>query len=275
MLIVDEKQLIDELKKYNFFHIIKLTENLSTSGDPDAVPIQDVALRALRTIDLKDKRVLDIGCRDGLFSFEAEKLGAREVIGIDNDLSLGAVNLLIPYLKSNVKMYELNLMDLTPETFGMFDVVIFAGVLYHLRYPFWALKRIKDVLHEGGKLIVETAINLDDNSRAMLFCPLASDSPYGITNCTFFNIKGLVDTLSSLELVTHETELLYTPKMSNSTNLLSTVKSRIKSLKLVKPYIKPYVDRLTLVCSKQSQNEAALLNEYWNSTHNTFKEPLE
>jgi 2-polyprenyl-3-methyl-5-hydroxy-6-metoxy-1,4-benzoquinol methylase len=275
VLIVDEKQLIDELKKYNFFHIIKLTENLSTSGDPDAVPIQDVALRALRTIDLKDKRVLDIGCRDGLFSFEAEKLGAREVIGIDNDLSLGAVNLLIPYLKSNVKMYELNLMDLTPETFGMFDVVIFAGVLYHLRYPFWALKRIKDVLHEGGKLIVETAINLDDNSRAMLFCPLASDSPYGITNCTFFNIKGLVDTLSSLELVTHETELLYTPKMSNSTNLLSTVKSRIKSLKLVKPYIKPYVDRLTLVCSKQSQNEAALLNEYWNSTHNTFKEPLE
>ena len=272
---MDEKQLIDELRKYNFFHIINLTENISTSGDPDAVPIQDVALRALRTIDLKDKRVLDIGCRDGLFSFEAEKLGAREVIGIDNDLSLGAVNLLIPYLKSNVKMYELNLMDLTPETFGMFDVVIFPGVLYHLRYPFWALKRIKDVLHEGGKLIVETAINIDDNSRAMLFCPLASDSPYGVTNCTFFNVKGLVDTLSSMELVTHETELLYTPKLSTSTNFLSTIKTRIKSLNLVKPYIKPYVDRITLVCSKQSQNEATILNEYWNSTHNTFKEPLE
>lgn len=271
---MDEKQLIDELKKYNFFHIIKLTENISTAGDPDAVPIQDVALRALRTIDLKDKRVLDIGCRDGLFSFEAEKLGARQVIGIDNDLSLGAVNLLIPYLNSKVKMYELNLMDLTPETFGMFDVVIFPGVLYHLRYPFWALKRIKDVLHEGGKLIVETAINIDDNSRAMLFCPLASDSPYGVTNCTFFNVKGLVDTLSSMELVTHETELLYTPKLSNSTNFLSAIKTRIKSLNPVKPYIKPYVDRITLVCSKQSQNEATILNEYWNSTHNTFKEPL-
>lgn len=272
---MDENQLKDELKKYNFFHIIKLTENCATPGDTDAVPIQDMALRALRSIDVKDKRVLDIGCRDGLFSFEAEKLGAKEVIGIDNDLSLGAVNLLIPYLKSNVKMHELNVMDLTPETFGMFDVVIFPGVLYHLRYPFWALKRIRDVLHEGGKLIVETAIYMDDNSRAMLFCPIASDSPYGITNCTFFNIKGLVDTLSSLELVTQKTELLYTPKFSNSTNLLSSIKTRIKSLKLVKPYVKPYIDRVTIVCSKQSQNEATLLNEYWNSTHKTFKEPLE
>jgi SAM-dependent methyltransferase len=270
---MDENQLRDELKKYQFFHIINLTDNISTPGDADAVPIQNVALKALRSLDVKNKRVLDIGCRDGLFSFEAEKLGAQEVIGIDNDLSLGAVNVLISHFKSKVKMYEFNVNDLKPETFGMFDIVIFPGVLYHLRYPFWALKQIKEVLHEGGQLILETAVFMDDNSRAMLFCPIEADSPYGPTNCTFFNIKGLIDSLSSLELVTYSTELLYTQGWLKDKNLLSIIKSRIKALKLVKPYVKPYIDRATLVCSKKSQNEANILNEYWNSTHKSFNGP--
>ncbi len=258
---MDENQLRDELKKYAFYHIIKLTENLSTSGYEDYLPLQEIALRALRSLDLKNKRVLDIGCRDGLFSFEAEKLGAKEVIGIDNNLSLGAVNLLIPYFKSTVKMYELNVLDLKPETFGMFDVVIFPGVLYHLRYPFWALKLINNVLSEGGQLIIETAVFMDDNKRAILFCPIGSESPYEDTSCTFFNIKGLTDTLFSLGLVTQETELLYTKDPNRS--FLSFIKSRLKALKPVESHI----DRATLVCCKQAQPEARLLNEYWNSTH--------
>ncbi|HEY9707285.1 MAG TPA: DUF1698 domain-containing protein, partial [Oculatellaceae cyanobacterium] len=204
---MDENQLRDELKKYIFYHIIQLTENISTSGYEEYVPIQEVPLRALRSLNLKNKRVLDIGCRDGLFSFEAEKLGAQEVIGIDNDLSLGAVNVLIPHFKSNVKMYELNVVDLKPETFGMFDVVIFPGVLYHLRYPFWILKRIKDVLCEGGQLIIETAVLVDDNKQPILLCPIGSEGPYHeATSCTFFNIKGLTDTLTTLDLVTQSTE---------------------------------------------------------------------
>jgi SAM-dependent methyltransferase len=275
---MDENQLREELKKYNFYHIIQLTENLSTPGYEEFVPIQQMALKALKTLDLKNKRVLDIGCRDGLFSFEVEKLGAKEVIGIDNNLSLGAVNLLIPYLQSKVKMYELNVIDLKPETFGLFDVVILPGVLYHLRYPFWALKQIKDVLHEGGKLVIETSVYMDDNERPILFCPLASDeSHYGVTNCTFFNMKGLIDTLSSLELVTEKTELLYANQRKKNHSLLGMIKSQIKSLEIVKPFVKsqvnPYIDRATLVCQKQSQPEATVLNEYWNSTHKYYNNP--
>ncbi len=56
-----------------------------------------------------------------------------EVIGIDNDLSAGAVEVLLPYFKSKVQMHQFNLYDLTPETFGKFGIVIFPGVLYHLR----------------------------------------------------------------------------------------------------------------------------------------------
>lgn len=273
---MDEEQLGNELEKYTFYHIIKLTENLSTSGYEDYVPIQEVALGALRSLNLKNKRVLDIGCRDGLFSFEAEKLGAKEVIGIDNDLSLGAVNVLIPYFKSKVKMYELNVIDLTPETFGMFDVVIFPGVLYHLRYPFWVLKRIKDVLREGGQLLVETAVLRDDNKRALLFCPIGSEGPYQeATSCTFFNMKGLSDTLSTLDLVVQRTEFLSTQPRTqrrlNDNHLLSVIKSRLGSLRPVEPY----VDRVTLVCYKRSQVETTQVKDYWDSTHTLETQPVE
>jgi hypothetical protein len=102
---------------------------------------------------------------------------------------------------------------------------------------------------------------MDDNKRAILFCPIGSESPYEDTSCTFFNIKGLTDTLFSLGLVTQETELLYTKDPNRS--FLSFIKSRLKALKPVESHI----DRATLVCCKQAQHEARLLNEYWNSTH--------
>ena len=79
--------------------------------------------------DLNGKRVLDVGCRDGLYSFMAERRGAADVIGIDNDLSKAAVEVLIPYFGSAVRMHEMNLYELTAARFGTFDVLIFADVL--------------------------------------------------------------------------------------------------------------------------------------------------
>src|SRR5262249_46689676 len=153
-------------------------------------------------------RVLDIGCRDGLFCYEAEKLGAAEVIGFDNDPSPGATEFLIPFFNSKVAIHELNIYDLKPETFGRFDIVLFPGLLYHLRYPFWALKLVRDVLKEDGHLILETAIMVDSNDHAMLHCPIGSDSPYEPTSCTFFNMKGLTDTLQSLGLCVRNCDFL-------------------------------------------------------------------
>ena len=156
---------------------------------------QEKVLKVLRGLDLERKRILDVGCRDGLYSFEAEKRGAAEVIGIDNDLSDGAVNLLIPWFRSRVKMVEMNLLALTPATFSLFDVVIFAGVLYHLRFPFLGLNILRDVLTDGGILLLESAIFVDDNRHALLHCPTSADTPYDPTSVSFFNMKGLIDTL--------------------------------------------------------------------------------
>jgi SAM-dependent methyltransferase len=189
-----------QMQGLSFYHTIPLTPTVSTPGWPVVVPIVELTLGVLRDLDLRGKRVLDVGCRDGLFSFEAEKRGAAEVVGIDNDLSPGVTEFLIRYFRSRVRIHSLNLFDLRPETFGRFDVVIFPGVLYHLRYPFWALKLLNDVLVEGGQLLLETAVLADSNRHAMLFCPVGDDSPYEPTSCTFFNRKGLHDTLKSMGL---------------------------------------------------------------------------
>ena len=164
---------------------------------------------SLRELDFRGKRVLDIGCRDGLFCFEAERLGAAEVIGIDNDPSIPMREFLIPCLRSKVRLHELNLFDLRPETFGTFDIVIFPGVLYHLRYPFWALKLFRDVLAPDGTLVLETAVYADDNRLPLLHCPVGAEIPYEPTSCTFYNFKALKDTLHSLGFVVRCVDTLH------------------------------------------------------------------
>ena len=209
---MDETEIRAALTKYKFYHVIKLNESISTPGwtDPNTVDIINMVIKALRSLNLKGARVLDVGCRDGIFSFEAEKLGAREVFGIDNDLSRAAIEFLIPFFQSRVRMESLNMYDLTPSRHGMFDMICFSGVLYHLRYPFWGIKCLRDVLNEGGHLIIHTAIHVDDNKLANLFCPIGDECPGDDpTHCTNFNLKGLVDTLYSMGVTVHRVEYLW------------------------------------------------------------------
>src|SRR5690349_11730123 len=117
----DNIALQERLDAYSFYHCIRLNAEVVTKGNQNFIPQQKVVERALAQVPVAGNRVLDVGCRDGLFSFYAERLGAREVVGIDNDLSRGAVEVLIPHFGSNVQMFELNVYDLMPERFGLFD----------------------------------------------------------------------------------------------------------------------------------------------------------
>jgi len=120
---------------------------------------------------------LDIGCRDGLFSFKAESMVAGEVIGIDNDLSEPATQFLIPFFNSKIQMKQLNLYEILPDTFGLFDVVIFPGVLYHLRYPFWGLKVIRDITNIGAHLLIEPQFGTANLTKRCCFVQLAIHLP--------------------------------------------------------------------------------------------------
>lgn len=195
-------------EKYRFYHCIEVAPGVVTPGIEGYMRPQRVALEAMERIDFTGQRVLDVGCRDGLFGLEAERRGASEVIGIDSDLSRAAVEFIIPHLGSNLKMFEMNLYDLTPESFGLFDVVIFPGVLYHLRYPIWGLHRVVSVLRDGGTILIETGILDGLDEHALMYCPIGAESPYERSSVTFFNVKGLIDTLSSIGVTVDDIRFL-------------------------------------------------------------------
>ena len=108
--------------------------------------------------DAAGLRVLDVGCSDGFFSFEMERRGAA-VTAMDfvpEDYSGFAVSKRI--LGSRVEYRMENVYNLDPAEHGSFDVVLFLGVLYHLRKPLAALDALRSVTKEGGRLFLATLL---------------------------------------------------------------------------------------------------------------------
>jgi tRNA (mo5U34)-methyltransferase len=95
--------------------------------------------------DLSGKSVLDIGCNAGFYSMEMKRRGASRVVGIDSDerylaqARFAAETLGYDKIEfRNLSVYDVGALGET------FDLVIFMGVLYHLRHPLLAL----DLIHE-------------------------------------------------------------------------------------------------------------------------------
>ena len=90
--------------------------------------------------DLRGKRVLDIGTWDGWFAFEMERRGA-EVMAIDCWDNPRFRQMHAIY-NSRVDYRQFDMYELTPDRVGRFDIVLFMGVLYHLKHPLLALERV-------------------------------------------------------------------------------------------------------------------------------------
>lgn len=107
---------------------------------------------------LDNMRVLDVGARDGYFSFVAESRGA-EVLAIDSMAPhLTGFATASSLLGSSVEYKTLNVYDLNQEEVGTFDAIFFLGVLYHLRDPMLALDRLWAVAQPGATIWVESHV---------------------------------------------------------------------------------------------------------------------
>jgi tRNA (mo5U34)-methyltransferase len=90
--------------------------------------------------DLRGKRVLDVGAASGWNSFEMERRGA-DVVAVDC-VEFEEFKMARGLLGSKVDYRILDVDELTPDSVGRFDYVLFFGVLYHLRHPLLGLERI-------------------------------------------------------------------------------------------------------------------------------------
>ena len=185
-LMIDDRAEVERLiaEHGRWWHEIELAPGIVTPGDDSnrmKLPILDALGLPL---DLRGKRALDIGCSDGYFSFELEKRGAA-VTAIDfvPETYTGFATAR-KILGSGVDYRMDNVYNLTPEGYGSFDVVLFLGVLYHLRKPLAALDAIRSVMQRGAQLFVGTMLIdeyflLPDGSTTTLDAvnPLLKDVP--------------------------------------------------------------------------------------------------
>lgn len=112
-------------------------------------------------------RCLDVGIQEGMVSLLLERRGASEVVGYDRELRRGRLDLVQRALDSSFDLVGgMKLQDLTKaledEGRDPFDVVIFSGVLYHMFDPLGGLASVRGLVRDGGCLLIETAVALDD-----------------------------------------------------------------------------------------------------------------
>jgi len=138
-----------------WYHTIDLGDGEITNGIYD----HRTVLKHYRFPEsLKGKKVLDVGCADGFFSFEFWRRGADKVVGLDaykSDFFILAKE----KLNSNVEYYLMDVYDLSPTKVGYFDFVFCGSLLIHLSDPFKALVNIRSVIKKGEFILCTPIYN--------------------------------------------------------------------------------------------------------------------
>ena len=94
--------------------------------------------------DLTGQSVLDVGCNAGFYSIQMKRRGAERVVAIDTDEHyLAQARFAAKVSNTDIEFRKLSVYRVA-ELREQFDLVLFMGVLYHLRHPLLAL----ELLHE-------------------------------------------------------------------------------------------------------------------------------
>ncbi len=126
--------------------------------------------------DLRGKTVLDIGCNAGFYSIEMKRRGASRVVAIDSDdVYLEQARFATRVSNVAVEIEKLDVYDVASLR-ERFDIVLFMGVLYHLRHPLLALDRIAEhvVERSAGMMVFQSM-----QRGAREIAPVAPDYPFG------------------------------------------------------------------------------------------------
>jgi tRNA (mo5U34)-methyltransferase len=173
-----------------WFHSHDLGSGVRTAGIKSAETLQR-EWEVLSLPALEGKSVLDIGAWDGWFSFRCEEAGAKRVVALDHyawaldhaaqrkyflrcleegvtpeewenvpelwDETLPGkrpFDLVHRHRRSRVEAVVRDFPTADASDLEAFDIVLFLGVLYHLRDPFLALRRVAKVTRELA--VIET-----------------------------------------------------------------------------------------------------------------------
>jgi tRNA (mo5U34)-methyltransferase len=154
--------IIKELSPW--FHNLHLPDGSQTASDHFLGDFPNFKWEQIKDhipADLSGSTALDIGCNAGFYSFELAKRGA-DVLGIDLDphyLKQANWAAEIMQLHNKIEFRQMQVYDLAKLN-RKFDIIIFMGVLYHLRYPLLAVDIISQKV---DKLLVFQTLTMPGN----------------------------------------------------------------------------------------------------------------
>ena len=273
-----------------WWHEIELAPGIVTPGDDSnrmKLPILD-AIGLPR--DLGGMRALDIGCSDGYFTFEMERRGAA-VVAIDFvPETYTGFSTARAVLGSEAEYRMDSVYNLSPERYGTFDLVLFMGVLYHLRKPMAALDSIRSVMKEGGILLAGTMlideyVQLPDGSVTTLDAlnPKLRDVPLwqaypgdslngDYTNCFAPNMAALTAALAEAQFRTERTQIVSMGGYVSATAVSDPVAAKYQQLdaRLERtafdpsvPYFLDAEDAVHTVTPRKQPAPAAAAKPWW------------
>lgn len=190
----------------SWYHVIDLGDGVKTPG----------AFELSRTLrefplpeDMTGMRVIDVGCSNGYYSYEFEKRGAAEVVGVDlpswlaHDWSPRKRRQYDKYTDDQVKEFddgmmrasfelvgrelgskvvrkaEMPIYEVSPKTVGMFDLVFCGAMIMHVRDPILGIHALRSVCKPDGMLVISiSTIRADDPAPIAQFAGTWDESNF-------------------------------------------------------------------------------------------------
>jgi tRNA (mo5U34)-methyltransferase len=131
---------LEELARLGWYHSMELPDGRLIPGFQSLDVLRNRLAQFPLPADLRGKRALDIGAWDGWFTFELERRGAR-VMAVDST-AIERFRIARDLLGSHAEYRIDDVCRLSPAQIGYFDIVLFLGVLYHLKHPMLALEKV-------------------------------------------------------------------------------------------------------------------------------------
>lgn len=213
---MDKLQIENEIKRLSpFHHDIELPYGLRTC--PSELVRREEQKTRVQTLTqhcfppllkrfggtLKGKRILDLACNCGGFSFKALQFGADYVLGIDivdryieQGRFIGKVLGL-----ENIHFERMDMSDISPSKIGVFDVVLCFGILYHLEDIVGMMRKVATVCLDCLVVDTDTLATGVDPILRMNVAPKYDDTSGALASTALWRTEEMMQFIPSRQAV--------------------------------------------------------------------------
>ncbi|NER01931.1 MAG: DUF1698 domain-containing protein [Okeania sp. SIO3C4] len=167
------QRLIESANKLKWFHAVDFGD-YQTRGRFKPTQAHNLTelgvMELLSKVDLRNADCLDVGTVDGLIALGMKMAGARTVTATDSSMVKSRFEIARSILELDVEiMRGVQIKDFKSVFSGkLFDMIVCAGVIYHMLNPMSAFIECRKLLKTGGLFIMESACIFDREPKLVL-----------------------------------------------------------------------------------------------------------